>query len=382
MRVVVASESALEREQLRQAAQGVGLDCAATDCVTPDALAARLADVGYGLAILGVGLNTPAGLAAIHGVESRTKTPVCVVWDPDAAVDLPALLRAGASAYIRRTDMQTDLLGVVQQLRSDGDIKVAWGQVIAVTGGLPGVGVTTVATNLAFALAEKYPGRVALAQLTDGIPDLALNLDVSPAYPLAELAEGWYRLDGGLMRRCMVDHPAGVSVLADQVDRRDAVQWQPAAMRQLLVLLRSRFDFVIADLGHALDNARREAIRMADAVAVVARLDVPAVRVTRDWLTRLREMGVAYDRLLGVVNRTGQKEQLSWKTAREALPMTLGESIPDDPARTNHALNTGRPLVQSARNAAITAGFARLADRWQDTVKTGGIVRRMLAGVG
>ena len=124
MRVVVASESALEREQLRQAAQGVGLDCAATDCVTPDALAARLADVGYGLAILGVGLNTPAGLAAIHGVESRKKTPVCDVWDPDAAVDLPFALPTAVAGIAMAAIYAPN--GVIGSLADKVGLKIAY----------------------------------------------------------------------------------------------------------------------------------------------------------------------------------------------------------------------------------------------------------------
>jgi pilus assembly protein CpaE len=378
MRVVVSSESASEREQFRLAALALGLECATGDCVSPDALSDRLALGDIGLALIALGLYPAQSLAAVHACSS-VAAPVYVVSDASSIAELPNLLRAGAQGYLRKEELRGDLLAVVQTQRSGFSVRVATGRVFAVTGGLPGVGVTTVATNLAFALAEKHPNRVALAQLTDGVADLALNLALSPAYPLADLAAGWYRLDNNLMRRCLVDHPAGVSVLADQFGQGDAIAWEPAAMRQLLMLLRGRFEFVVLDLGHSLDSAREEALRMADAVGVVQRLDVPALRIGKDWLDRLREIGVSPERLLSIANRFGQREQVSWNTAHEVLATAMGQAIPDDPACVNFALNAGRPLAQSARSAAIAESFAKLADHWDGTTTTGGSSRRVLA---
>jgi pilus assembly protein CpaE len=378
MRVVVSSESVGEREQLRQAAMSLGLECAAGDCTDPDGLPARLDHGDVALVLVALGLYPAQSLAAVHACSS-IGAPVYVVSDASSVAELPNLFRAGAQGYLRKEELADDLCAVVQQLRSGFALRIATGRVFALTGGLPGVGVTTVATNLAFALAEKHPNRVALAQLTDGIGDLAINLALSPIYPLADLAAGWYRLDNSLMRRCLVDHPAGVSVLADQFGQGDAIAWEPAAMRQLLILLRGRFEFVVLDLGHILDSSRKQALRMADAVGVVQRLDAPALRIGKGWLDRLREIGVSPDRLLSIANRFGQREQVSWSTAQDVLATALGQAIPDDSARINGSLNSGRPLVESARAAAIAESFAKLADHWDNITTAAGVSRRPLA---
>ena len=134
MRIVVASESASEREQLRQAALSLGLQCSAGDCIAPANLADRLDRGDTGLALVAYGLNPIAALSAIHACVALP-TPIYVVTDSLASGELPGMLRAGASGYLRKEDARADLLGVVQQLRAAGTVRVSWGRVIAVTGG-------------------------------------------------------------------------------------------------------------------------------------------------------------------------------------------------------------------------------------------------------
>lgn len=364
MRVVVAGLSSQEREQLRQAALSLGLECRAEDCLPLERIGDGLRGRPAGLALLSVGLHVAPALSAVHSCAGSA-TPVFVVTDSTTASSIPALLRAGAQGYLRHDELRTDLFHAVQQSRAGSRIRVEQGRVIAVTGGIAGVGVTTVATNIAFALAEQNPDRVALAQLTDGVPDLALNLLLSPTYSLADLAAGWYRLDHALIRRSLVKHPAGVWVLADQPGQTERAEWASSAMMQLLVLLRGRFQLIVLDIGHRLDPASQAVLTAADAVAVVNRLDQPSLRIGRDWLSRLREIGVSADCIVNIANRVGQPGQIPAVTAQEILAVACAESIPDDPDRVNRSLHLAMPVMKSSPTAPIGQSFARLARRWQ-----------------
>jgi Flp pilus assembly CpaE family ATPase len=162
----------------------------------------------------------------------------------------------------------------------------------------------------------------------------------------------------------MVDHPAGVSVLAEQANQFDVVSWSPAALHHLLVLLRSRFDFVVLDTGHGLDAVRLEAVRLADDILLVQRLDSPTVEITTELVARLGS-----ERIISVINRYGQEQQLDWRQVQDEMQLEIVEWIPDDPARVNHATNARRPLMQVATEAPITQSFARLAERWLQKCK-------------
>jgi pilus assembly protein CpaE len=371
MRVVIAGPSRAELDDIRAEAARAGLACGPGDLVAPAELASRLTRGDVGMTLLVAGLDVESSLAAVHAVAEVSRAPIFVVWDGGWESDLPALLRAGARGYLRKSDLAADFAYAIDAVRAGSAVQLDWGRLIVVTGGSAGVGVTTVATNLAFALAEVPPGRVALAQLADGPADLALNLGLKPRCSLADLAGGWDRLTADRLSRQLTRHPAGVDVLADQPGRARPVAWRSAGMRQLLALLRARYETVVVDLGQSLDDARRAAALLADAVVIVSRSDAPSLTLARGRIDELRAAGVDPERALGLINRVGTAELLSWEERPAVLPTARTEVIPDDPVRIGQALNAGRPLVQTARMAPIAVGFARLASRW-----AGGPTRR------
>src|SRR5207245_1529305 len=96
---------------------------------------------------------------------------------------------------------------------------------------------------------------------------------------------------------------------------------------------------------------------------LVVRLDVPSVRLSRQYIRQLEDLGVPRGKLHVAANRYGQSKQFPWKKAQEALGLPIVEWIPDDPGRVNEALNQGQPLMATAGRSSITRSFANLAGR-------------------
>ena len=251
------------------------------------------------------------GLPIIEQTAGQTKVPVFAVGLSSDSQQILQAIRKGAREYLHEDDLQTELLGALGKLQQTGAAPVQWGKIIAVTGAMPGIGVTTVACNVGFALAATYPGRVVLAELGGGVPELALDLDLKPPHSLADLVAGWDRIDATLMRRALVEHSGRLSVLAYPPETLQPVLLEPPAMRQMLAILRSMFAFTIIDLGHDIDPTHLEAINLADKVVLVVRLDVPSVRLSRQFFHQLEELGVARAKLHVAANRYGQRRTVS-----------------------------------------------------------------------
>jgi pilus assembly protein CpaE len=271
-------------------------------------------------------------------------------------------LRAGAREYLDLRQPRDELAQALGKLRPAGAADRPQGHLIAVTSACPGAGVTTTAAGLAFALARQDAGQVILAEIGNGVPELALDLDMEPRHAPPDLTRDWQRMDTTMLHHALIDHPTGVQVLAYPPGTLTPAIMNASGVGQLLLLLRSNCDVAVLDLGHAAKGALLKALLLCDAVALVTRLDVPGLRLTRQYLHDLVEGGAIQAKIHLVANRYGQRRQVAWRSIQESLGNNLGLSwLTDDPASINEALNHGQPLVQAAPRASLTKQVAKLA---------------------
>jgi pilus assembly protein CpaE len=362
MRVVVAQEQPGSSEAIRQLLLGMGLVCGAGDCVAHADLPVRLAQNPTDLVLVRTGADLGATLETIRQALPLTKAPVMVMGPAADAPQILRYLQGGAREFLDEAQLQPNLENALDKLRQSGEGQ-GTGVIVGVVSPTPGSGVTTVATNLAFSWAEKHPNQVALIELGRGAADLALALDLAPRHTVTDVHQDQGRLDATLLRQSMLAHPGGVQILAHKAETLNTDPLAAAAVRKSVILLRTIYAASVLDLGHTLDEEQNEALRLCDFVLVVVRLDVPALRQARRFLRLLDTVGVPKDRIRLVANRYGQRGQVAWKRAEEAIGAKFAEWITDDAAKLNAALNQGQPLVKTARYSGITRRFYKLADQ-------------------
>jgi pilus assembly protein CpaE len=362
MRAIIASELPAAAVPLRPLLLGLGVECGAADCVPWADLPLRYSQAPPNLVLIVLGPR-PGTVAPLVQHVAATGTPVLAVGPTADSQQILQVIRAGAAGYLDETHPREELINALEKMRRTGAVTYRRGLTITVLAAAPGSGVTTVASSVAFALAGRQPGRVVLAEAAPGVPHLALNLNLQPHYTIADLAGRWDSMDATMVRRALVEHPAGVHVLAYKPETLQTPPLPPAAMRQTALLLGALFDYSVLDLGHGLDEATLEALALAGVALVVVRLDVPSLRLTRQLLRQLTAQNVPAEKLRLVANRYGQRRQVPWKKAGEVLGLPIREWIPDDPATINQACNLGQPLICLARRAAITRTFDTLVRR-------------------
>ncbi len=303
----------------------------------------------------------PSGLATIKQTATKTTAPVLAVgpaYDPNQILQA---IHNGALMHLDITRFRDDFIAALEKMHQSGKVMHPQGSLMSVVAAAPGAGVTTVAASLGFALNEQHPKHVLLAELGTGVPELALNLDLKPRHSVADLALHWDRMDPAMLRHSLVVHATGLNILAYKPETLHSVALEPPAMRQVLLLMRAMFAYAVLDLGHSSDPGRLTAMTMSEKVVIVLRLDVPSLRLTRQFVRQLTEQGVPRDKMRLVANRHGQRQQISRKKAEEVIGVAIPEWVPDDPATLNQALNHGLPLLTTSRRAPITVSFDTLA---------------------
>ena len=171
------------------------------------------------------------GLAAIETAHRLVAGAVLAVGEPNLALMREAK-RAGAREYLDINNLRHDLAAALATIETAMPTASKRGQVITVFSPVSGVGVSTIALNLAVTLAKQRPqaggnstalqsaikrsafqdeGAVSLVDLTPPPSDLSLLLDMDPRHTLAEVFHEHERLDGRLLAGAMTPHESGLA---------------------------------------------------------------------------------------------------------------------------------------------------------------------------
>jgi len=178
-------------------------------------------------------------------------------------------------------------------------------KVIVVISPKGGSGKTAVSSNLAVALAQRFPGRVVAVDLDVQFGDLGTALSLTPEHTLAQLART-SQIDATMVKLFLTLHYNGLYVLAGANDPVDADSIGHKHVSEVLPLLAQNFDYVIVDTPAGLDERTLAAIECATDLLLVSSLDVTSIRSLRKALDALEKMSVKAERHL-VLNRADAK---------------------------------------------------------------------------
>jgi len=263
------------------------------------------------------------------------------------------LLETGVSNYLVKP-LTRELLGRVLSPRaapSDATkAALKLGKIVAFVGARGGVGTTTVASNVAWHLANRQGRRVALVDLDLQHGDAALlfNAELTPGF--RDALANPLRLDHILLDRTMTQVGERLFVLGSVEPLHDNVQFEPPAIDTLFSTLRSQFHYIIVDVPRTPAPAYRRALEIADRRVVVVDQTMHSMRDA----VRLASL-FDDDRNMFVVNRVGEfRHALGVQDVQTVLQVEPSSLIPFLPK-----------LVGSAAQFAVAAASkgGKFADR-------------------
>jgi pilus assembly protein CpaE len=224
-----------------------------------------------------------------------------------------------------------------------------------------GVGKTTIAANLAVALADREDVRVCLVDLDLGFGDVAITLQLFPARTIADAVALESEMDFSVLEPLLTPHRRGFSTLVAPVqpDAKDSI---PAALvSRIFALLKANFDYVIVDTSPAFDEHVLQAFDETDELILVTTLDVPTLKNVKIACETLDLLNFPKPRRHLVLNRADDKVGLDPEKVEHTLDMRITQAIPTSSEVAN-ATNAGEPIVASHPRHPVSQAISRLAD--------------------
>jgi Flp pilus assembly CpaE family ATPase len=294
--------------------------------------------------------------ASANGAATGNSAPTIMVYsdntDPKLAV---RSMRAGACEYLL-LPLEHDSVGealartenAIREKALPGARTVGGLHVFA--GSKGGSGVTTVACNIAVALAEKSDQSILLIDLALPIGDAALCLGISAGYSTEDALREIDRLDASLLKNLLVQHRSGVMVLAAPT-KVPEVEVSKGAIDKLIAIARREFDHVIVDVGSRIDVAAKVLIEEASTIYLVTQTGISELRNSNRLISQFFAEG--NPNLEIVINRFESRflETVNEDVVAKALGKPVRWKIPDDQdaARALQYGDTGRPETRISR---------------------------------
>ncbi len=273
------------------------------------------------------------------------------------------VIRAGAVEFLRRPVQRADLAAAIEKLlrlRRGSQPPARSGRITSVFSTKGGLGVTTLATNLAVCLAERSPGSTILIDLDTRQSDIATFLNLRQTYSVLDALESLERLDESLLHGLLIKHASGLFVLPGPT-RIERSQISAEQVQAALEIIRSYFDHVVLDLRHDFDPGTIAALEASDTILYLTSLTVSALRSGSAGLAALRHLGLNLQRVKIVVMRDGTGEDVTLKHAQEALGLPIYWRTPSDYSTVVSSINTGQPVVTAAPRSKIAKNLRELS---------------------
>ncbi|MFZ0324284.1 MAG: AAA family ATPase [Actinomycetes bacterium] len=351
----------------------LGADC--TIVPTFDTLRRHLdSNLGEDTVVVGpsVDLESALDLAVAMRVSRPSLGVVLVRRRVDTSV-LADALRAGVREVIEERDLQ-GLNAAVQRvhdlaraMRDQVPGAVAAedaegrGTLITVFSAKGGCGKTTLSTNLAAALADGGRREVCLVDLDLSFGDVAIALQIFPSHTIADAVQHGEALDAAALDSLLTPHSPGLTTLVAPLEP-GATGISAGLVGKILDILKERYDYVVVDTPPAFDDQVLAAFDRSDVIALIATLDIPALKNLKLTLETLELLNYPRDQWLVVLNRADSKVGLALNEVEKTLRVPIAVQIPssrDVPA----SINRGVPIMIEDPKHAVSQSIKQFAEQ-------------------
>ncbi len=312
--------------------------------------------------------------AEIRRTPALARIPVLCVSQQDDVEERVRFLEAGADDVIARPFDQRELDARVEGLLirfqrsrdlaplSGGAATMARRKLIACFSPKGGVGTTTIAVNVAVALALQSPYHVAILDLDVDFGQVATHLNIKPRYSVSDLAaDETATREPELLRAYADTVEPGLHVISAPATPELGRLMSPVQVDQILTTAAQAFAATVIDIGSTLDERNLTVLDRAEAVIVPIAPEVGALKALHGFLEFVVEEGAVPAKSTFVLNHLFARDMLSMKQIENAIAARVDAELPYDPVLYLKAINEGIPVVRSAPGSAPGRALARIA---------------------
>jgi pilus assembly protein CpaE len=289
-------------------------------------------------------------------------TRVIVIGRHNDVVFYRELIRRGISDYMIAPVTTIDVVRTICSLFSAPDAKPV-GRILAVVGAKGGVGASSVAHNIAWAVARDMHLDSVIVDLDLPFGTAGLDYNQDPPQGVADAVFAPDRVDTAFIDRLLSKCTDHLSLLAAPATLERVYDFGAEAFDPIIDVLRASVPYVVLDVPHQWNAWTRRALICADDILVVAAPDLANLRNAKSILDLLRGSRPNDRRPVYCLNMVGVPKRPEIKAgdfarAIEDEPQAI---IAFEPALFGTAANNGQMIAEIASSHRVAETFRTLA---------------------
>jgi len=235
------------------------------------------------------------------------------------------------------------------------------GRVITLFSPKGGVGRTTLAVNLAVAMASDMGRSVALMDASFQFGDVGVLLNLNPRNK--SIVDILGDAEGGneVIDNALISHSTGIRVLLAPPSPEMAELVTVEHIRRIIDRLRATHDVVIVDCWPMIQDSTLALLDMSDLVLGLLTLEITNIKNIRLFLEVADQLGYNNDKLRLVLNRADSAYGIRIADVENSIGRKVDHTVVSDGRTVVYALNRGVPFVWSNKQAQVSQDVLSIA---------------------
>jgi pilus assembly protein CpaE len=307
------------------------------------------------------------GNALLEGLDRLSEscdagTKVVVVGRVNDIILYRELVRRGVSDYLVAPLAPLDVVASISGLYGAADAKPV-GKIVGVIGAKGGVGSSTVAHNISFAIARDLSIDAVVADLDLAFGTAGLDFNQDPPQGIADAVFSPDRVDSAFVDRLLSKCTDHLSLLAAPATLDREYDIGPEAFEPIFDTLRASVPYIVLDMPHIWSGWAKRAMLSADEILIVASPDLANLRNAKNMFDLARSARPNDRAPMYLLNQVGMPKRPEVKTSdfAKALGAEPIASIPFEPQLFGTAANNGQMIAEVAAKHKTADTFLQIA---------------------
>ena len=282
-----------------------------------------------------------------------------------AVNDIPLyreLIRRGISEYLVGPFAPVQIIDTIALLYGDPD-QAPVGRIMAFIGARGGTGSSTVAHNVAWALAEEFEDEAMIIDFDLAFGTTGLNFNQEHGQGLLEAVTAPERLDSMLLERLLIHCSDRLSLFTAPATLERDMELNPEICDAVLDVACGAVPNIIVDLPHLWTPWSRQVLQRADDIVITATPELASLRNAKNLVDLLKAARPNDAPARLVINQLGmgKRPEIPLKDFAEAIGIEPALVLPFDPLLFGTAANNGQMLGELKERNKPAQGLAQLA---------------------